>query len=264
MCWHLVLGCYVLLSIFIFQLTSFYKNSKIYLVEGSEFVEHLYVDESGSMTYEHSDSFKFFIIGTVRVKNIDKLKRKYKRFVSKYYENLKELNKGKMFTHGKFLELKGCELDFEMKKKFVEYFCDPELLEVIYIKIDNRMVKSHLYENTARAFNFVYQLMLMFCLKNGKLPKDSYHIQLDERNQKTECKASLEDYLNTQLYLANELTDKIEVEYFDSCNNKLIQIADVFANIYYSYCLHPQRYNELIKHINNKKCLKTIFKFPFK
>ena len=64
---------------------------------------------------------KYFIIALIRAINKDSLKRTYKRFVSANYDKLFELDQqkihpitgrvikegGKMFSEGKFQELKG-------------------------------------------------------------------------------------------------------------------------------------------------------------
>ena len=226
-------------------------------------MEHLYVDESGSMSYEHSNAFPYFVICTVRVKDGEKLKRIYKRFVSKYFEQLKKLDDGKMFEGNKFKELKGSSFDYEMKKNFVEYFCRSNIFEVYYIKVLNSKVKPKLYKNTARAFNFLYKLKLRFFLKRKHIPNDEYIIQFDNRNQKNDSKNSLEDYLNAELHLNEELTEEIHVKYFNSENNTLIQIADVFSNIFYSYCFHSEKYNFLIKKMKKSKILKGVFEFPY-
>ncbi len=64
------------------------------------------------------------------------------------------------------------------------------------------------------------------------------YFHIDERNIRTEAKYTLEDYLNTELLFNNILDQNIKVEYYDSCNSILIQIADVFANIFYSNLLN--------------------------
>ncbi len=221
------------------------------------------MDESGSMTGEFADKFSYFIICTVRVKDVEALKKRYKRFVSKYYEQLKTLDDGRMFENGKFKELKGCCLDIDMKKAFADYFCVRNLFEVIYIRLSNQKVeKIHFYDNKARAFNYLYKLMLQYRLEHRLLPKDEYLIQVDERNQKTNSKASLEDYLNTELVLSHDLANGINIRYFDSCNNHLIQIADVFSNIFFSYSLHPENYAELIKRLRREGYIQSIFEFP--
>ena len=70
--------------------------------------------------------------------------------------------------------------------------------------------------------------------KNGYMPDDTYCIQLDERNERTGSRLFLGDYLNTEFQMEKVLSNDVMVTYFDSANNKIVQIADVFANLYYS------------------------------
>lgn len=53
------------------------------------------------------------------------------------------------------------------------------------------------------------------------------------------------------------------VTYFDSANNKIVQIADVFANLYYSRLL-TGGYADEIDTMKTNGCLKKVFKFPLK
>ncbi|MCM1258524.1 MAG: DUF3800 domain-containing protein [Roseburia sp.] len=52
-------------------------------------------------------------------------------------------------------------------------------------------------------------------------------------------KIFLENYLNTQLALSQITTGKFTVKYFDSSNNKLIQIADVFSKLQLKHIPSP-------------------------
>ena len=63
--------------------------------------------------------------------------------------------------------------------------------------------------------------------------------------------------------LDENLTDEIKVEYHDSAHVRLIQIADFFANLYFSQCLSGV-YKEDISKMKKKDILKCIFKFPLK
>ncbi len=214
------------------------------------------------MSKDYADDFPYFIICTVRAKDPDKLKKLYKRFVAKNFKKLKEIDNGKMFDGNKFKELKGFSFNYEMKMNFISYFCRPDLLEIYYIKVLNKNLSSpKLYKNTARAFNYLYKLMLQCFLKKKLLPNDEYMIQFDNRNQKNESINSLEDYLNMTLHFEG-YTDEITIKYFNSENNCLIQIADVFSNIFYSYCINEKNYNEEIKKLKSKKVIKGIFQFP--
>lgn len=54
---------------------------------------------------------------------------------------------------------------------------------------------------------------------------------------------------------------KFEVKYFDSSDNKLIQVADVFANLFYSH-LQTGAYEEEFSKLEKEGMLKFIFEFP--
>ncbi len=224
---------------------------------------NIYIDESGSMTTQHINVSPYFLIALVKPNDTRYLKTAYKRFVRKNLQDLKNADKNnKMFMNGEFKELKGSEFTPELKRKFLDYFCRNNSLDIFYIVMDNKNIKSNFYENTARAFNYSIKIALSHFIKKGLLPNDEYVIQLDERNQKTKTKFFLEEYLNTELCLHDEIIDKnISVLYFDSCNNNLVQIADVFANILYSQLL-TGNYTKDIKKIENEGYLKKIFKFP--
>jgi len=103
----------------------------------------------------------------------------------------------------------------------------------------------------------VYSIACQLPSKNATL------IQIDERNQKTRAKYVLEEYLNTELCLSGIYSKKLGVKYFDSCNNRLIQLADVMANILYSN-LRTQNYDKEINAMKKKGYIKKIFDFPKK
>ena len=226
-------------------------------------MEYFYIDESGSMTTEYANKFPFFIISVVRVFNKDLLKKRLKRFVSKHIGELKASDNGKMFNNGKFLELKGSALTIDLKKSLAEYLLDSsDLFEVHYIIVDNNKIKPATYDNTARAFNYFLEIFLSSRLNKKIFPNTDYCIQIDERNIKTNAKRTLEDYLATELQLKQELIESVEVSYYDSCNNSLIQLSDFFANLYYSYLRRKDNYDELIKKLINKGIIKNNFNFP--
>ena len=195
-------------------------------------MERLFIDESGSMTVSHCNIEPYFIICIVRAKNPDKLKRLYQRFVR---SNLKELKasdtKGLMFKDDKFIELKGNCLTPQLKRKFMHFICQDDCVEIFYIVSDNSKADEKFYSNTSRAFNYLLRLAIEFYLNHDYIDGGKIDIQLDERNEKTETKYFLENYLNTEIGLSRGLFDEFTVKYFDSANNKLIQVADVFSNL---------------------------------
>lgn len=225
-------------------------------------MEHLYIDESGTMTVSHNKTHPYFIISIVRVKDINKLKRTYKRFVSDHMKELQKAdNKGLMFSGAKFLELKGSCFTPKLKRDFVNFFCKNQYFEVFYIVSENSKIQPRFYENTARAFNYLIRLSLEYYIHNGYLSNNGLLLQLDERNEKTETKHFLENYLQTELGQKNVVKGDCKVQYFDSSNNCIIQIADVFSNLYFSE-LKTNAYTKEIEHMKKGGYLKHVFEFP--
>lgn len=222
---------------------------------------NIYIDESGSINNTFKRNMDF-IITLIVPTDKRKLEITYKRFVSKYYDDLKILDKeNKMFLNEKFYELKGSQLDKLMKQKFVEFFSKKKHFEIYYIRIKNCQLSNDFCKNTARTFNYVIRLALQYLITNNFLKQEDFVLQLDERNEKTETKDFLENYLNTELNLGGTTTGKFTVIYFDSANNKFIQIADVFSNLFYSQLLTNNYTNEM-NILKNKDILKFEFVFP--
>lgn len=234
----------------------------------------IYIDESGSIN-NHISGNEYFIIALVRVVDKDSIKKSYKRFVSSNFDRLLMLDcdkvkpstgqvikeGGKMFCKGSFRELKGSQLDKKMKQKFVDFFVQKHSFELYYIIIDNKKLTDRFCENTARVFNYTLRLGLEYFISTGYLQSEDCILQLDERNEKTESKYFLENYLNTELSMNGTTGGKFAVQYFDSANNNIIQIADVFANLYYSH-MKTGGYKEDIQKLKDAKILKCLFKFP--
>ena len=235
---------------------------------------NIYIDESGSIN-NHMPNNKHFIIALVRVIDSKSLKRAYKRFVSSNHDRLLALDTdklhpitgevvkegGKMFQNGFFHELKGSCFDKEMKTQFVDFFSRKPTFEIYFIKISNDKLTDHFCKNTARVFNYTIKLAIEYFIQNGYLPDEDCHLQLDERNEKTEAKYFLENYLNTELSMNGTASGKFQVSYFDSANNNLIQIADVFANLFYSH-VKTDAYTEELQKLKYSGILRFIFEFP--
>lgn len=235
---------------------------------------NLYIDESGSIN-NHTPNNRYFVIALIHPTDKDALKRAYKRFVSSHHSDLLALDQdklhpvtkqivkkgGKMFQNGKFHELKGSQFDRKTKKEFVDFFCRKPSFEIYYIKITNQLLTDRFCENTARVFNYTLKLAIEYFICKAFLPDENYFLHLDERNERTETRYFLENYLNTELFMNGTINGKFDVTYFDSSNNSLIQIADVFANLLYSQ-LQTGGYDEELKKLKDAGILKFIFEFP--
>lgn len=220
----------------------------------------LYIDESGTMNCSNSNKF---IISIVRVLDEKSLKRRFKRFINDNLQDLQKNDKNqKMFKNGKFVELKGCSLTSQLKRKLVDYLIKKQDFELYIIEIDNKKIDSKLYKDRSRAFNYMLKLSFEhFINQKFFAKKETYNIIIDERNVKVQAKRSLEDYMNTALQLDEQITEEIKVEYHDSAHIRFIQLADFFANLYFSECV-TSVYGDEIKKLKKNNILKRVFKFP--
>lgn len=226
---------------------------------------NIYIDESGSINNKLPDGHDF-VIAMVYPHNEQHLKRVYKRFVKTNTDRLRALDKNshKMFDQeGKFIELKGKMFNKSMKRAFVKYMLERPDFNVFYIRIHNYLLINRFTENTARAFNYVIRKAVEYFIKSGLLPDEECFLQFDERNERTDTKRFLKDYLNTELMTGEICCGPFDVKYFDSQKNHLIQIADVFANLYYSQLLTSAYDNEM-KMLKDSGIVKNIFEFPLR
>ena len=225
-------------------------------------MEYIYIDESGSMTQEFSESFPYQVLALVRVHNTHQAKTIIKRFVSENLEHLRQIDhEHKMFRGDAFYELKGSALDHQTKEKLIRYLCKNNYFEVFFIKIVNSRIKGPIYSNKARATNYVIALAMRYFFRHDLLPFDDYTLQIDEQNIKTESRNVLVEHLNMNLSMDEELAKSFHIDYFDSANNKLVQLADIFANFYYSE-LMTGKYTELINELKKEGYIRFEFTFP--
>lgn len=228
-------------------------------------MEYLYIDESGSLTKDFASIHPNFVICVVRVKDIINLRKLLKRFILNHYDELKKSdNNSKMFDKENFIEIKGSALDTELKIKLANYLCQARILEIYYIHILNEEVKHYFYEDTSRVFNYVLGLLLKKHLANNNLPYDDYLIEIDNRNLKRISINSLEDYLNIELMLKKRMIRSLNIEYYDSKDNLMVQVSDFFSNLYFSYLNNKMTYQELFKNLKKNNYLKDIYYFPEK
>lgn len=235
---------------------------------------NIYIDESGTINNKLWKTNPFFVIAMVRVLDGKKLRRAFHRFVSSNMKRLQELDEdkispsgkvikkgGKMFINGKFHELKGNQFDPVMKRRFLEYISRNNYFEIYFIRIRNAALTDSFCENTARVFNYCICKAMQYYLQHKYLPNEDCNLQLDERNEKTETKHFLENYLNTQLKMSEIAEGSFSVKYFDSSTNYAVQIADVFANWYYSH-LMSGAYTEEFEKLQQDGIIRHIFEFP--
>lgn len=226
-------------------------------------MEYLYIDESGSLTSEFAFIHQNFVMCVVRVKDIKNLRKLLKRFIYENYQEIKNADdNNKIFEHGDFIEIKGSSLTVNLKKKLANFLCKGNILEIYYIHVLNEEVKQYFYDDPSLIYNYVLYLMLKKNLENKNLPYDNYLIEVDDRNLKHISKNSLEDYLNIELKLKKRLVRSINIEYYDSKDNLMVQLSDFFSNLYFSYLKNKEIYEPLISKLKEDNYIKDIYYYP--
>lgn len=225
---------------------------------------NIYIDESGSINNKLKGSS--FVIALVRVTDMALLGKIYKRFVSQNLKKLKEIDAsrgGKMFKLGKFQELKGASFNPAMKKTFIHFFTGHPCVEVFYIRLDNDKLDDVFCAHSSISFNYTIKTALEHFIKEGLLPDEDCRLEADERNEKITARSFLENYLNAELHLTGLCKGTYMVKYRDSAKSKFVQVADVFANLYFSQ-LMTGGYTKEFNLMQRKGIIKAIYPYPFK
>ena len=228
-------------------------------------MEYLYIDESGSLTSEFAFIHQNFVMCVVRVKDIKNLRKLLKRFIYENYQEIKSADdNNKIFEHGDFIEIKGSSLTANLKKKLARFLCNGNILEIYYIHVLNEEVKQYFYDDPSLIYNYVLYLLLERNLANKNLPYDDYLIDVDDRNLKHVSINSLEDYLNIELKLKKRMVRSINVAYYDSKDNLMVQVSDFFSNLYFSYLKNESLYVDLMNKLKEENYIKDIYYYPEK
>ena len=226
-------------------------------------MEYLFIDESGSLTSDFAFIHPNFVMCVVRVKDITNLRKLVKRFIYENYQEIKNTDdNNKIFNDGEFLEIKGSSLTSTLKEKLANYLCRGNILEIYYVHVFNEEVKQYFYDDPSLIYNYVLYLALKKNLENKNLPYDDYLIEVDNRNLKHISINSLEDYLTIELKLKKRLLRSVNVEYFDSKDNLMVQVSDFFSNLYFSYLKNKSTYESLINKLKKENYIKDIYYYP--
>ncbi len=227
-------------------------------------MEFLYIDESGSMNNIIDKDKNYFVITCLHVKDKKSLKNSFNRFIRKNKERLKSLPKGnRMFDGDKFKEIKGSALTQSMKKEFLNYISINDSFKVFYVIVHNNYLKQSLIDNKEVGFNFILEKLLTYKLKNNFLPTNTnYHIHLDNRNLRTGMRDTLRSFLIRTLIFEDELITDLNLTYHESEKVKFIQIADFFANLFYSN-LMTKKFNGVINRKVREGYISHEYNFPY-
>ncbi|HEM2744413.1 TPA: DUF3800 domain-containing protein [Streptococcus suis] len=186
-------------------------------------MQHYSLDESGSITTSNAPNNRFFIIAGVTATNKDKVKRVFRKAKVNYLKH----NPDVLLDIKS--EIKGSQMSIEFKDYVFSQLIAKTDIQFNYLVFDNYNALPRLREKPNITFNY-----LMF-LKADKLLNNQtpLKLDLDDRNKSVESLKALEEYLQTKLCVESDRVSDVKVDFFDSANHTMIQIADIFANHLY-------------------------------
>jgi len=202
--------------------------------ESSSKKVYVYVDESGSITKSEISNNRYFVIAMLFTEDPVAIRRLYK---SKISQMMKRNDKYKNMILTK-KEIKGSDISEMVKSDVYNHILKhgADKMEVGVSVLDNQYTTDRFIANHARTFNYLIQTYLDSCFrKHSKFMTGNGQIQfiIDEQNVATGAEYDLSGYLNQQLTIQNPICDFFDVEYTDSKNEKLVQLADFIANTFY-------------------------------
>ena len=219
--------------------------------------KQIYIDESGTMNLVDVTQ-KYFIIALVLVKKPNRVKD--------LFRDLKKEHSCFFVSSNNKKEIHACKLNLKKKLELASILDRHDLFEVFYIKVNNlEIIEDDLYENKARAFNYLLERNFEAILNANLINKEEcYELFIDNRNVAVHSLHSLEDYLYICLHTNKKLIRDIKVFYRDSLDVENIQLADFFANLLFSYLYSKKNYLNMMKRLINHKVIRGIFVFPIK
>jgi hypothetical protein len=209
-------------------------------------MQYLFLDESGNLHKNSPD--RFFVIGGIYTNNYKDIKKSY---VEINHELKEKLNMD--FE----TELKAAYLNMEEKMDIVVKLQKMNGMYIVGIIVDKEKIgieidEIHLY------YNYIIRILLDYLIKI-KLIKtgenEELYLNIDRSSMKIEDINSLENYLKTHFNIEKKLKYIINVSYWDSKKNYMVQIADIMCNTIWNIAQSKKSW-VLFNHLNKNKRLK--------
>ena len=209
-------------------------------------MQYLFLDESGNLHKNSSD--RYFVIGGVYTDNYTDIKKSYVEINKELKEKINmDFN----------LELKASYLNMEEKMDIVVKLQEMDGMYIVGIIVDKEKIgikidQIHLYYNYVIR-KLVDYLIKCRLIKTGKGQR--LHINIDTTSMKKEEIDSLEMYLKTHYNIEKRYPFDVNVTYWDSKKNYMVQIADIMANTLWNIAQLENRAH-IFRHLNRGKRLK--------
>lgn len=206
-------------------------------------MQYLFLDESGNLHKNSPD--RFFVIGGIFTNNYDDIKKSYVEI----NRELKEKLNMDFDT-----ELKAAYLNMEEKMDIVVKLQQMNGMYIVGVIVDKEKIgvkieEIHLY------YNYIIGKLLDYLVKIGLIKtneKDYLFINIDKSSMKIEDINSLEMYLKIHFNIERKMKFELNVAYWDSSKNYMIQVADIMCNTIWNIAQSPNPFR-VFNSLNQKK-----------
>lgn len=224
-----------------------------------------YIDESGILTKTANPDHRYLVIALVHTCESKSVSKKFRIYRTKEIKH----NKTLMNSLKTNKELKGSETPELIKKRiYSEIIKQCPDVEIGIIVIDTLKIEERFHQSKARAFNYLLKLYFKrYASVSKNFKKESIiNLIIDEQNIATQSKHTLKEYLNTELCFGDSrFNNEFMVQYEDSKNYLLIQLADYIANTTYRFLMsNDKEAEENLKILKSNVIGNKFFKFPNK
>lgn len=206
-------------------------------------MQYLFLDESGNLHKNSPD--RYFVIGGIFTNNYDDIKKSYVEI----NRELKEKLNMDFDT-----ELKAAYLNMEEKMDIVVKLQQMNGMYIVGVIVDKEKIgvkieEIHLY------YNYIIGKLLDYLVKIGLIKtneKDYLFINIDKSSMKIEDINSLEMYLKIHFNIERKMKFELNVAYWDSSKNYMIQVADIMCNTIWNIAQSPNPFR-VFNSLNQKK-----------
>ncbi len=206
-------------------------------------MQYLFLDESGNLHKNSPD--RYFVIGGIFTNNYDDIKKSYVEI----NRELKEKLNMDFDT-----ELKAAYLNMEEKMDIVIKLQQMNGMYIVGVIVDKEKIgvkieEIHLY------YNYIIGKLLDYLVKIGLIKtneKDYLFINIDKSSMKIEDINSLEMYLKIHFNIERKMKFELNVAYWDSSKNYMIQVADIMCNTIWNIAQSPNPF-KVFNSLNQKK-----------
>ncbi len=215
-------------------------------------MQYLFLDESGNLHKNSTD--RYFVIGGVFTNNYTDIKKSYVMINKELKEKL---------NMDFDMELKAAYLNMEEKMDIVIRLQEMQGMYIIGIIVDKSKIgieidEIHLYYNYIISKLVEYLIRIRLINVKG----EPLLINIDKSSMKIEDINSLEMYLKTHFNIEKKLKLKIDVSYWDSKKNYMIQVADIMCNTIWNIAQAPNS-NQVFRRLSKQRKLR-IYRLDYK